>query len=165
MLPIRTDLSVENSQTVGFGSLDIHLPTISGEGLPQPAIAHSKTAIVVVANWNLYLAKLNGMTTGFSWARAQSAECAIEAFVSIPKVVSGITPRPSVIYLPTYWRREAKTAVLSRKLIVDRYALPQRIALSVKIRETALRKAFSVLGLSISRETRIHSAGVASNNE
>jgi len=86
MPPITTDLSAENSQTVGFGSLDIHLPIISGEELPQPTIAHSKTAIVVLATWNLYRAKQNGMTTGFSLARAQSAECAREPFVSIPKV-------------------------------------------------------------------------------
>jgi hypothetical protein len=52
--------------------------------------------MAVITNWNLYRAKLNGMAAGFSLARAQSAECAIEAFVSIPKVVSGITPRPSV---------------------------------------------------------------------
>jgi len=69
---------------VAFGSPDIcHLPTISGEGLPQPAIANSKTAMAAITNWNLYRAKLNGMITGFSLARAQSGECAIEPLVAI----------------------------------------------------------------------------------
>src|SRR5438874_7849002 len=76
VFPIRTDLSVENSQTLAFGSPpDIsHLPTISGEGFPQPAIASSKTAMAVITNWNLYRTNLNDMTTGFSLARAQSWE-------------------------------------------------------------------------------------------
>jgi hypothetical protein len=75
----------ENSQTLAFGSPpDIcHLPTISGEELPQPVIAKSKTAMVVITNWNLYRAKLNGMITGFLLARAQSGECAIEPLVAI----------------------------------------------------------------------------------
>jgi hypothetical protein len=63
------ELGSENSQTLAFGSPpDIcHLPTISGEELPQPAIAN-KIAMALITNWNLYRAKLNDMTTGFSLA-------------------------------------------------------------------------------------------------
>src|SRR5438874_13719674 len=67
------------------------------------------------------------------------------------KSVFGVTRRVLIYRLPR--RREAKAAVLSRRVDVDLLVYSQRIALSAKIRETASRKAFSVLGLSISRET------------
>jgi hypothetical protein len=62
VLPIKTDPFSENSQAIGFASCDMrHLPTMSWEGPPQPAIAASKTAEAVINNGDACGANINGM--------------------------------------------------------------------------------------------------------
>ena len=56
------------------------------------------------------------------------------------KSVFGVTRRVLIYRLPR--RREAKAAVLSRRVDVDLLVYSQRIALSAKIREIVSRKAF-----------------------
>jgi len=62
---MRTEPFLENSQTIALELPDMrHLPTMSLEGPPQPAIAQSKTARATIRNGDLCLAKINGMITG-----------------------------------------------------------------------------------------------------
>src|SRR6266849_7504930 len=120
VFPITMEPVSENSQTLAFGAPPAigHLPTISGEELPQPAIAHSKTVMVVITNWNLYRAKLNGMITGFFLARAQSRRMRDQATRCNPvKSVFGVTRRVLIYRLTG----AAKRKQLSRvgEVIVD----------------------------------------------
>jgi len=63
--PIRREPFCENSQTVAFEPPGMrHLPIMVG--FPQPAIADSKTARMMIRNQALRRAEVNGVTTGIS---------------------------------------------------------------------------------------------------
>src|SRR6266849_2912349 len=167
VFPITMEPVSENSQTLAFGSPpDIcHLPTISGEELPQPAIANSKTVMVVITNWNLYRAKLNGMTAGFLNGASAIGRMRDQATRCNPvKSVFGVTPRRGLIYrLPG--RREAKAAVLSRRVDCrSSRLLPVDCFICKDPRNCVAQSLFGPWVIH-SRETRKHSAGVASHND
>ena len=70
---MRTEPFLENSHTIALGSADIrHLPTMAG--LPQPAIAHNKTAKAIIRSRDLCLAKINGMTAGILYGAGVMAQ-------------------------------------------------------------------------------------------
>jgi hypothetical protein len=87
--PIRREPFCENSQTVAFEPPGMrHLPTIVE--FPQPAIADSKTARMMIRNQALRRAEVNGMTTGIS--------CCVGVITTVNNLASHLDAKKPVCF-------------------------------------------------------------------
>ena len=97
---IRREPFCENSQTVAFEPPDMrHLPTIVD--FPQPAIADTKTARMMIRNQALRRAEVNGMTTGIS--------CCVAMITTVNNLASHFDAKKPVCfreadYVPTDYK-------------------------------------------------------------